>query len=130
MRAMAPTRKNADLAGRVHERHPIERAPADQTEVAVGVADPQAEHELDEAVVHPPDHRAHHAVGASQLVALHHVDVVGRALDEQLERGRIELPIAVGVEDPLLGRRPEPGEQRAAVATVVLVRDDAQQRLA
>ena len=80
----------------------------DQSEVAVGVADPQPEHELDEAVVHPPDHRAHHAVGPAQLVALHHVDVVGRALHQQLELGGIELAVTVGVEDPLLRRRPNP----------------------
>ena len=58
---------HADHAGRVHERHPIEGAPADQPEVAVGVADPQPEEELDEAVVHPADHRAHHAVGCARV---------------------------------------------------------------
>ena len=53
---------------------------------------------------------AQQAVGPAQLVALHDVDVVGRVLHEELELGGVELPVAVGVEDPLLAsprRSPE-----------------------
>ena len=63
---------------RVHELDLIERALADQPEVAVGVADVQAEHERHEPVVHPPDDTPSDVVGAAELVALHDVDVVGR----------------------------------------------------
>ena len=101
----------------------------DQAEVAVGVADLQPEEERHEAVVHAPDHRAEQTVGPAQLVALHDVDVVRRTPHQELELGRIELAVTIGVEDPLALRRTEPGEQRAAVAAVALVGDDAQERL-
>ena len=59
--------------------HAIERGAADQTEVAVGVADLQTEEGLHEAVVGASDDRAQRTVGTAQLVALHDVDVVRRA---------------------------------------------------
>ena len=121
--------QDRDRAGGVDQLHLVELRSPDQTEVAVGVADREAERQLHEPVIGAADDRADHAVGAAQLVALRDVDVVGRAGDEQLDLGRVVLTVAVGVEDPLLRGRGEAREQRAAVAAVLVVGDDAQPRL-
>ena len=120
---------DADHPGGVLEPHPVEGGPADQAEVAVGVADAEAERERHEPVVHTTHHPAHQVVGPPELVPLHDVDVVGRVLHEELELGGVELTVTVGVEDPLPGGGAEAGDQRAAVAAVLRVRDHTQQGL-
>jgi hypothetical protein len=49
----------------VRTRDLVERATPDQPEVAVGVADAQAEDTRDEPVVDATDHTAKHPVGAA-----------------------------------------------------------------
>jgi choline dehydrogenase len=76
--------------------------------------------------VHAADDRAQRAVRALEPVALHDVDRLRGAADERRELSRIELAVAVGVEDPLLARRCEPRNQLAAVAPIAFVRHHPQ----
>src|SRR5262245_62429742 len=117
---------DADDTGGVDQFDTVERTPPDEAEVAVGVADVQAEEERDEAVVHATNDTAEHAVCSAQLEALDDVDVVGRVPHEELQLSGIELSVAVGVEDPLLAGVGEARQQGAAVPPVLGVRYDAE----
>ena len=58
-------------------------------------------------------------IGAADLVAVHEIDVGRHLRPEHRQLRRVVLRVAVGVEDQLLGRRPEAGLQRGAVVAVL-----------
>ena len=105
-----------------------DRAPH-QPEVAVDVAHLQAEHQADDVVVEPADDDAVQRIRAADLVAVDEVGVGRERAHSSDELARIVLRVAVGVEDQVLGRRPEAGLQRAAVAAVLRVVNDADVRI-
>ena len=119
---------DADDAGRAREAHLVEDLPAHQPEVAVHVAQPQAEGELDEPVVEPADHDPVQRVVAGDLVAVHEVHLGREGLEQRLQLARVVLRVAVGVEDELLRGGGEAGAQRPAVAAVLLVVDHLEPR--
>ena len=57
-------------------------------------------------------------IRSADLVAGHHVRIVGKPLPERGDLGRVVLGVAVGVGDELLGRGRKADLQRAAVAAV------------
>ena len=85
----------------------------------------QAEQQADDVVVDAADDDAVQRIGAADLVAVHQIDVGRHLRPEHRELGRVVLRVAVGVEDQLLGRGSEAGLQRAAVAAVLRMVDDA-----
>ena len=96
-----------------------------QPEIAVDVANLEAEQQLHEVMVGAADHDAVHRVGAADLPAVDPVDIVGHLRPQRRHFRRIILAVAVGIEDEVLGRRRKSGAQRAAVAAILLVVDDA-----
>ena len=117
---------DADHPRARRQRDAIEDAAPHQPEVAVGVADVESEQDADGVVVQAPDHLAIPRVAAPDLEALHDVDLGRRGLDAADDLAGVVLGVTVGVEDPLLGGRGDAAAQRAAVAAVGRVDDDAQ----
>src|SRR5690606_39096284 len=113
----------ADDAAVVLEPDAIEDRPPHQPEVAVDVADAQAEQDLHRVVVDAPDDDAVPRVGSADLVPVHQIDVVAEPRPEPCDLARVVLPVAVGVEDELPGCMREAAAQRAAVAAVLRVVD-------
>jgi len=87
---------HTDHAGAVFEPDPLEPRATDQPEIAVDIADTKSEHQLRAPVVDPADDLARPVVGPAELVALDHVDVVGRRHDQVAQLTRVVLPVAVG----------------------------------
>jgi hypothetical protein len=117
---------HADHTAGPGELHAVEHGASDEPEVAVRVPYPQPKGERDQSMVRPSDDAPSEVVGASQLVSLDDVGVVGRLLQEDPQLGRVELPVTIGIEHPLLGRGREPRQQCAAVPAVAFVHDHAQ----
>ena len=114
----------ADHAAALLERDPAEDRPPEQPEIAVHVADLQAEQQLDGVMVDASDDDAVQRIRAADLVAVDEVDAVVERFPEKRHLRRIVLRIAVRVEDQLARRRREAAAQRPAVAAVPLVMDD------
>ena len=102
---------DADHARRRRQLDLLHHPRVDEAEVAVGVADRQAEQELDDVVVRATDQLAVPRITAAHLEALDHVDVGGDGVDAAGDLAGVVLGVAIGVEDPLLGRG---GEARTA----------------
>ena len=118
---------DADQPGVACQLDRVEDALVNQAEVAVHVAALEAEGPLHQPVIEAADHDAVERIVTRDLVAVHQLrPVPGRP--EQRKLGHVVLRVAVRVEDPLLAGRREARAQRAAVAAVRLVRDDAQVR--
>ena len=97
-----------------------------QPKIAVDIAQLEAEHGFDEMVIQPADDLAMQRVGATDFVAVDHIDPRQHMRHQQLQLARIVLRIAVGVEDQLLGSAGKPDPQSAAVAEHFAVRHHAQ----
>ena len=119
----------ADDAARLLEVDALEDRAPHQAEVAVDVAHLQPEQHADDVVVEAADDDAVQRIGAADLVAVHQIDVRRHLRPEHRQLRRVVLRVAVGVEDQLLGRRAEAGLQRAAVAAVHRMMDDAHVRI-
>jgi hypothetical protein len=109
----------------------LEDAAAEEAEVAVGIAQGQAEDEAHEMVIEPADDQPMEGVAAGDLVAVGDVGaaILRQGLGELAHLVRVILGVAVGVEDPLLGGVAEAGAQGGAVAAVAGVGDDAELRV-
>ena len=100
-----------------------ERA-ADEAEIAVDVAEADAEEEAGELVVNLADEDAVPGVVTFEFVAVDEADVWGEGGEEEREFADVVLAVAVGVEEEILGGGGETGAEGAAVAAVDLVGDD------
>jgi len=101
-----------------------EQRPPEQAEVAVGVTLVQPEGQLHHVVVDAADDLAVPRVAPADLVALHDVGARRHRRHHHRCLLGVVLGVAVGVEDPLLARRGERADQRAAVAAVAVVHHD------
>ena len=96
---------DADDAAVLGQLDLVEDVATDQPQVAVDVADRQAEHRAHDGVVQLADDDPLERVVALDLVPLDDVDVVAQALGEQPELARVVLGVAVGVADQRPSRR-------------------------
>src|SRR5574341_1122673 len=116
---------DADHAAVAGEGDALEDAAADQAEVAVHVAQAQAEGDLDHVMIDASDQLAIPRIAAKLLVALYHIHAIADLRIEGAQILHIILRVAVGVENPLLAGGGEAGAQRAAVAAIFGMVDDA-----
>jgi hypothetical protein len=119
----------ADDARVALQLHAVEDLAAQQAEVAVDVAHAQPEEELDDVVIGPTDDDAVQRIRSADLVAIHHVGVIGQTLPQRFELCRVVLRIAVGVSDQRFRGGRESGSQGATVPAISLVMDDANLRV-
>jgi hypothetical protein len=119
----------ADHAAALLEVDLLENRAPHQPEVTVDVAYAEAEQQADDMVVDAADHDAVNGIGAADLVAVHQIRIGRHLRPEVGELRRVVLRVAVRVEDELLGRRAESALQRAAVAAILRMMDDADMRI-
>ena len=92
---------------RLFEIDAFEDRPAHQPEVAVDVADRQAEQQADDVVIETADDDPVQRIRPADLVAVHQIGVRRHARPQRGQLRRVVLRVAVGVENQLLGRRRE-----------------------
>src|SRR5438874_11676476 len=117
---------NADHTASGFEGNRIEDMTAEQAEIAVDVANRQAKNPAHRAAVRSSDPDAIPGVGAYDLVTMHEIDVRTEFRKQIVHFADIVLAVAVGVEDQILLRVLEAGNQRSTVAEVPLVMNHAQ----
>ena len=119
----------ANDAGIAFETHAVEDLAAHQAEVAIDVAHPQPEHQLDRMVIQAADDDAVPRIGAPDLVARHHVGLGRQLLPEHFELRRVVLGISVGIGHELLRGCRESRAQGATVPAIARVMDHAHLRI-
>lgn len=117
---------DADGAARRPQGFAGEERAADEPEIAIDVAEADAEEEAGELVVDGTDDFAVPGIVAGNFVAVDEADFGGDGFEEGGEIGDVVLAVTVGVEDELVGRGGETGAEGTAVAAVFGVGDDAE----
>src|SRR5437763_11779476 len=95
---------DADYATVRLEMHHIKDAASNKTEIAIDVAQLEAEAEGDHVVIDLADDLAVDRIVAVNLEAVDHVDLIAKGLTQHRELTRVVLRIAVGIENQILGR--------------------------
>jgi len=121
---------DADRAAVLLEPQVADELRAHEPEVAVDVADRKPKQESHRGRVDRSHQTAVERIGAVALVALDPVRVLSGVRGKPGELCGVVLAVAVGVEDPFAVGLRERGAQRASVAAVGGVLDDAQAGLA
>ena len=109
---------DADDAAAFLQIDPFEDRAAHQAEIAIDVAQLEAEQNADDVVIQAADDDAVQRIGAADLVTVHQIDARSHAVPQRRQFGGIVLRVAVSIENELLGRRAEAGLQRCPVVAV------------
>jgi hypothetical protein len=117
----------ADYAASRFERDLFKYLAAEETEVAVHVANRELKGKSHGSPVHFADDDAVPRIGAFHFVAIDQIDVRPEFGEKIMDFADIVLPIAVGVEDEILRGVGEARNQRRAIATIGFVVDDSQE---
>ena len=117
---------DADGAAGGAEGFAGEERAADEAEIAINVAEADAEEEAGELVIDGADDLAVPGIVAGDFVAVDEADFGGDGVEKCWEVSDVVLAVAVGVEDELVDGGGETGAEGTAVAAVFGVGDDAE----